>query len=186
MENIKLKIKAFLSLISARWYNLSAELQKPLYGLVLWQIGAIIAALLVTSCGPTKLVPVEAETREKIEIRDSIVYRDTFIYIPQERIVEVVPQLDTLRMDIEQAKAKAYLDTDLMLLRGTLESKRATQKEYIERIEYRERTDTVYIERPQPYEVPKPYIATWCWWSLIINIVGVLMLIFFLYLKLKP
>ena len=186
MKNLILKIRPFLDTFRLKWYNVSAEIQKPLYGLVLWQIGAIIAALLVTGCGTTKLVPVEAETKEKIEIRDSIVYRDTFIYIPQERIVEVVPQLDTLKMEIEQAKTTAYLDTDLMLLRGTLESKKATQKEYIERIEYRERIDTVYVSLPQPYPVEKAVTPKWAWYSLIANIITMLLVAFKIYLKIKP
>ena len=88
-------------------------------------------------------------------------------------------------MEIETAVAKAYLDTDMQLLRGELKSKRATQKEYIERIEIRERTDTVYIERPQPYEVPKPYTPKWAWYSLIANIIIMLLVAFKIYLKLK-
>lgn len=187
MEILNLKIRAILARFRVWWYNLSSKTFEWQIGPILWQMAAIVAGLLVLlgigGCGTTKIIPVENKEITKVEVRDSIVYRDSVIYIPQEKIVEVVPQLDTLKMEIEQAKTTAYLDTDLMLLRGTLESKKATQKEYIERIEYRERTDTVYVERPQPYEVPKPYIETWCWWSLIINIVGGLILCFRLYIK---
>lgn len=190
MEDLKLKIRAFLGPFISQMDKLSSATFKRQISPILSQMrafaGGTLLMLSVIGCGTTKIATVENKEITKVEIRDSIVYRDTTIYIPQERIVEVTPQLDTLRMEIDNAVSTAYLDTTMLMLRGTLESKRATQKEYIERIEYRERTDTVYIERPQPYEVPKPYIATWCWWSLIINIVGVLMLIFFLYLKLKP
>lgn len=190
MEDLKLKIRVFLGPFISQMGKLSSATFKGQISPILSQIrafaGGTLLMLSVIGCGTTKIIPVENKEITKVEIRDSIVYRDTTIYIPKERIVEVTPQLDTLRMEIDNAVSTAYLDTTILMLRGTLESKRATQKEYIERIEYRERTDTVYIERPQPYEVPKPYIATWCWWSLIINIVGVLMLIFFLYLKLKP
>ena len=189
MEILNLKLRAILARFRVWWYNLSSKTFEWQIGAILWQMAAIVAGLLVLlgigGCGTTKIIPVENKEITKIEIRDSIVYRDTTIYIPKERIVEVTPQLDTLRMEIDNAVSTAYLDTTMLMLRGTLESKRATQKEYIERIEIRERTDTVYIERPQPYEVPEPYIPKWCWWSLIINIVGVLLVAFRIYLKLK-
>lgn len=152
----------------------------------LLNITSLVILLTFIGCSTIKYVPIENKEITKVEIRDSIVYRDTTIYIPQERIVEVTPQLDTLRMEIDNAVSTAYLDTTMLMLRGTLESKRATQKEYIERIEYRERTDTVYIERPQPYEVPKPYTPKWAWYSLIANIITVLFIAFKIYLRLKP
>lgn len=190
MKKLKSILRRFKSLITAWWYNLSSWTYNAIVGHFMCEIAAFLAALFILlgigGCGTTKIATVENKEITKVEVRDSIVYRDTTIYIPKERIVEVTPQLDTLRMEIDNAVSTAYLDTSILMLRGTLESKRAIQKEYVERIEYKERTDTVYIELPQPYEVPKPYIATWCWWSLIFNIVGGLMLIFFVYLKLKP
>lgn len=81
--------------------------------------------------------------------------KDSIVYIPQEKIVEVVPHLDTLQMEIETAKAKAYLDTTRMILKGELESKKATQKEIVEVTKIVERVDTVFIEKPVPYEVIK-------------------------------
>lgn len=189
MEKLMLKIRAICGLFFAQMNKVLPKPRKCLKWAKNGQIWAIAGGTLlmlsIGGCGTTKIIPVENKEITKVEVRDSIVYRDTTIYIPQERIVEVVPQLDTLRMEIETAEAKAYLDTDMLMLRGELKSKRATQKEYIERIEIRERTDTVYVERPQPYEVPKPYIPKWCWWSLIINIVGVLLVAFKLYLKFK-
>ena len=190
MEKIKSILRRFKSLLYAWWYKVSSWVINEEIGAFLGNLAALIAASLILfglcSCGTTKIATVENKEITKVEIRDSIVYRDTTIYIPKERIVEVTPQLDTLRMEIDNAVSTAYLDTTMLMLRGTLESKRATQKEYIERIEYRERTDTVYIERPQPYEVPKPYTPKWAWWSLIINIVGVLLVAFKLYLRFKP
>lgn len=180
-------MRANKSIKGSGWTNISSLWRKclkwPKNGQIRAMAGAILLAITIGGCGTAKIIPVENKEITKVEIRDSIVYRDTTIYIPKERIVEVTPQLDTLRMEIDNAVSTAYLDTTMLMLRGELKSKRATQKEYIERIEYRERTDTVYIERPQPYEVPKPYIASWCWWSLIINIVGVLILCFRLYIK---
>ena len=189
MEKLMLKIRAICSLLFARMNKVLPKPRKCLKWAKngqIWVIaGGTLLMLSIGGCGTTKIIPVENKEITKIEVRDSIVYRDTTIYIPQERIVEVVPKLDTLKMEIDNAISTAYLDTTILMLKGELKSKRATQKEYIERIEIRERTDTVYIERPQPYEVPKPYTPKWAWWSLIINIVGVLLVAFKIYLKFK-
>ena len=130
---------------------------------------------------------IPIETIEKIVVRDSLVYRDSIVYIPQEKIVEIVPQLDTLFMEIETAESKAYLDTTNMLLRGELKSKKKEVVKYQTIIEYRDRTDTVYIKEPQPYEVIKKekYIPSIFWWSLILNVVGILVLAFRIYLKFR-
>lgn len=137
-------------------------------------------------CAATQVV-AKKETTEKIVIKDSLVYRDSIIYIPQERIVEIVPQLDTLFMEIETAESKAYLDTSNMLLRGELKSKKRESVKYQTIIEYRDRVDTVYIKEPQPYEVIKKekYIPSLFWWSLIFNIIVILYIGFRIYLKIK-
>ena len=147
----------------------------------------IAAFLVLTGCGTAKYVVPEAIKETKIEIRDSIVYRDSVVYIPQERIVEVVPQLDTLKMEIEVAQAQAYLDTANMILRGELKSKKEKEKIYIERIEYKERTDTVYVERPVPYEVVKkePYIPTFFKFTALFFIGAILLIIIRIVLKFK-
>lgn len=137
-------------------------------------------------CGTTQVL-AEKETIEKIIVKDSLIYRDSIVYIPQERIVEIVPQLDTLFMDIETASSKAYLDTTNMLLRGELKSKKKEVVKYQTIIEYRDRVDTVYIKEPQPYEVIKKerYIPSIFWWSLIGNIIVIFYLGFRIYLKIK-
>ena len=182
MEKLKSILRPFLDNLSSWTYN---AILCPF----MCEIAALLAALFILlgigGCGTAKITTVENKEITKVEIRDSIVYRDTTIYIPKERIVEVIPQLDTLQMEIDNAVSTAYLDTSILMLRGTLESKRAIQKEYVERIEYRDRTDTMYVEKPVPYEVPKPYTPKWAYCSLMLNRVGVLMLIFFVYLKLK-
>jgi hypothetical protein len=146
----------------------------------------VLAILLMVGCGTAQVV-AEKETIEKIIVKDSLIYKDSIVYIPQERIVEIVPQLDTLFMDIETASSKAYLDTTNMLLKGELKSKKKEVVKYQTIIEYRDRIDTVYIKEPQPYEVIKKekYIPSIFWWSLIGNIIVILYLGFRIYLKFK-
>ena len=113
--------------------------------------------------------------------------KDSIVYIPQEKIVEVVPHLDTLQMEIETAKAKAYLDTTRMILKGELESKKATQKEIVEVTKIVERVDTVFIEKPVPYEVIKEvkYIPKVYKYSMRFSIVALLFIIGFIIWKIK-
>ena len=192
MEKLKSILRPFLGTLTAWWYNLSSWTYNAILCPFMCEIAALLAALFILlgigGCGTTKIATVENKEITKVEIRDSIVYRDTTIYIPKERIVEVTPQLDTLRMEIDNAVSTAYLDTSILMLRGTLESKRAIQKEYVERIEYRERTDTVYIEQPQPYEVEKPvkYVPQFykfcLWWF----IGSVILIALWIVMKIKP
>ena len=155
----------------------------------------IIFLFLFPFCACTSLkkgktpVIIEEKIVEKTIIKDSIIVKDSIVYIPQEKIVEVVPHLDTLQMEIETAKAKAYLDTTRMILKGELESKKATQKEVIEVTKIVEKIDTVFIEKPVPYEVikevkyiPKAYKYS-MWFSL--SILAFFLIKIFLTLKRK-
>ena len=162
--------------------NLAVNIAQFIFGLIL----LVMILFSFISCG-TAQVLAEKETIEKIIVKDSLIYKDSIVYIPQERIVEIVPQLDTLFMDIETASSKAYLDTTNMLLRGELKSKKKEVVKYQTIIEYRDRVDTVYIKEPQPYEVIKEvkHIPNLFWYSIIFNIIIILFIIFKLYLKYK-
>lgn len=162
--------------------NIAINIAQFIFGLIL----LVMILFSFISCGTTQVL-AEKETIEKIIVKDSLIYRDSIVYIPQERIVEIVPQLDTLFMDIETASSKAYLDTTNMLLRGELKSKKKEVVKYQTIIEYRDRVDTVYIKEPQPYEVEKIKYKrdTLFWMSLIGNIIVILYLAFRIYLKIK-
>lgn len=161
--------------------NCAVNITQFIFGLIL----LVMILFSFISCSSLKEIPIE--TVEKVVVKDSVVYRDSIVYVPQERIVEIVPQLDTLFMDIETASSKTYLDTANMLLRGELKSKKKEVVKYQTIIEYRDRIDTVYIKEPQPYEVIKKekYIPSIFWWSLIGNIIVILYIVFRLYIKMK-
>lgn len=106
-------------------------------------------------CSTTRYVPVKEVEKEVTNHKDSIRIRDSIVVIPVERIVDIVPQYDTLKLETTQAKAKAYVDTTLHLLRGSIENKDKAKTEVREVIKFVERTDTLYIDKPVPYEVEK-------------------------------
>ena len=106
----------------------------------------IILLLLTVCCGTIKEVPVQTNTT--IEYRDSIVVKDSLIYIPKETIKEVVPMLDTLQMETDMATATAWLDTTTTTLKGTLVNK----KGIVEKVKWREKI--VYRDSIVTQEVP--------------------------------
>lgn len=115
----------------------------------------IIFLLSFVGCSTTRYVPVKGVEKEVTNYKDSIRIRDSIVVIPVERIVDIVPAYDTLKLETTQAKAKAYVDTTLHLLRGSIENKDKAKTEVREVVKFVERTDTLYIEKPVPYEVEK-------------------------------
>ena len=115
----------------------------------------IVFLLTFIGCSTTRYATVSGVEKEVTNYKDSIRIRDSVVVIPIERIVDVVPAYDTLRLETTQARAKAYVDTTLHLLRGSIENKDKAKTEVREVVKFVERTDTLYIEKPIPYEVEK-------------------------------
>lgn len=137
-----------------------------------------ISGLLLFSCGTPKYITV----KEKEYIKDTVLIKaDTVkVEIPKEVVVNVVPQLDTLKMETSVAEAQAYLDTLTQTLKGTLKNKKTELKKEIQTIE-----KTKFVERkvevPVPYEVVKTKVPLWAWIMLSVNVgllVGFLLILF--------
>lgn len=139
---------------------------------------AWISGLLFFSCGTPKYITV----KEKEYIKDTVLIKaDTVkVDIPVEVKVNVVPELDTLKMETSVAEAEAYLDTLTQTLKGTLKNKKTELEKEIQVVE-----KTKYVEHkvevPVPYEVVKTKVPLWAWIMLSINvglIVGFLLILF--------
>lgn len=137
-----------------------------------------ISGLLLVSCGTPKYITV----KEKEYIKDTVVLKaDTVkVDIPVEVKVNVVPELDTLKMETSVAEAEAFLDTLTQTLKGTLKNKKTELQKEIQVVE-----KTKYVEHkvevPVPYEVVKTKVPLWAWIMLSINvglIVGFLLVLF--------
>ena len=139
------------------------------------------------SCSTTRYVPVKETEKEVINYKDSIRIKDSIVIIPVERIVDVVPAYDTLKMETTQARAKAYVDTTLHLLRGSIENKNKAKTEVREAVKFVDRTDTLYIDKPVPYEVEKQvrYVPAIYKLSLIFMIATIILTIIRLILRYK-
>ena len=147
----------------------------------------IIFILSFVGCSTTRYVPVKETEKEVVNFKDSIRIKDSIIVIPVERIVDVVPTYDTLKLETTQAKAKAYVDTTLHLVRGSIENKDKAKTEVREVIRFVERTDTIYVEKPVPYEVEKRvrYVPAIYKLSLIFMIAAIGLTVIRLFLRYK-
>ena len=147
----------------------------------------ILFLLSFIGCSTTRYVPVKGVEKEVINYKDSIQIRDSIVVIPVERIVDVVPTYDTLKLETTQARAKAYVDTTLHLLRGSIENKNKSKTEVREVIRFVERTDTLYIKEPVPYEVEKRvrYVPTFFKFTALFFVGVILLLIIRIVLKYK-
>lgn len=136
---------------------------KPLHFLTV----LILFCLLLSGCGTTKYVPV----KETEYVRDTVILKaDTVkLTIPVEKIVEVVPQFDTLRMETSVAKAEAYADTATGTLKGKIENKPYQQKKEIQHTE-KIRTVEKRVEVPVEVVKWKNRIPHWVWYSLGLNL----------------
>ena len=124
----------------------------------------LIFLLLFTSCSTIKYVPVKGEDIYHTEY----ITKDSIVYTPVEVIKEVVPELDTLYMETSVAKAKAYLDTNLNILKGEMKNKKEII--YKDKIVYR---DSIIIQKqeiPVEVEVVKKVVPGWVYYSLGLNI----------------
>ena len=146
-----------------------------------------VLLLSFMGCSTTRYVPVKEIEKEVTNYKDSVRIRDSIVVIPVERIVDIVPAYDTLKLETTQARAKAYVDTALHLLRGSIENKDKAKTEVREVIRFVERTDTIYIEKPIPYEVEKKvrYVPAIYKLSLIFMIATIFLTVIRLILKYK-
>ena len=115
-----------------------------------------LVILFFSACATTKTVYVPTESVHKIEYRDSVIrIVDTVkIEIPKEKIIEVVPQLDTSVLETKLAISTAYLDTDNKVIHHTLENKPNSLKTAIDTVVVI-KTKTEYLEKPVIVEVEK-------------------------------
>lgn len=151
----------------------------------------IVAVLFCVGCASVKEIPINTTQTDSVRIEKVVEYRDTTIYVdvPREVIREVVPELDTLYMENTVATSRSYLDTTTRTLKGELKSKPTKLPQPVklpETTEKEEKIKEVIKEVPVRVEVEKKHIPNWCWYSLICNIVVVLLIGFKLYLKFKP
>lgn len=134
--------------------------------------------LFLTSCTKTVYVPVKGEDIIKTEYKEIV--KDTIIYIPIEKDNKE-NTLDTTR-DTVSVLMNRYSTSKAEVIRGHLKHTLRTKSNdsIPTKIIYKDilKIDSVYIEKPVIQEVEKPIRDNIFWYSIIGNIVFILLLAF--------
>ena len=122
--------------------------------------------VLTNSCGNLKHVPIKNNTnivmKDTIIIKDSTRVIDSIIYvqIPREKVMDVISQIDTSKLETSVAKSIAYVDTNSLMIIHSLENKDTVIKE---RIVYQDRfiekEKIVYRDTIETREIPVEVIV---------------------------
>ena len=130
----------------------------------------LILGILFVGCKPKQVI-VEKE-KVVYQTKDSIVQRDSLVYVPVESQKDYTGLLDTLFLSTSIAKSWSVVDTNQMLLVGEIKNIKALQIKYVEVDKWHTKDSLVYVEKPIPYEVEvvKTKTPTWAWWTLFICI----------------
>lgn len=120
-------------------------------------LAILIMLLLLCSCGVSKPPVMIGKDSTVIHhvYKDTTIIKDSTVVIPVERVIDIAP--DTLYMETSLARARAWADTSLHLLKGELINKKDFQTKVIWKERIVLKIDTLYKDKevPAPYEVLK-------------------------------
>lgn len=138
---------------------------------------------LVLGCGSIKEIPVI--NTEKIVYRDSTIYiRDSvFIEVPKEVIKEIVPEDTTSILRTSVALSEAKIEKGMLHHRLEQKGQVKAQIDTVVTVQYVDRI--IEKEVPIEVEVIKYKRDTIFWFSIIFNVIVLLLTAFKIYLKLK-
>lgn len=144
---------------------------------------AALFLIFLVGCKPKQVI-VEKEKLVYVT-KDSIVHRDSTVYIPVEAYKDYSSLLDTLFLSTSMAKAWSTVDTNKMLLVGEIRNIKALEVKYIEVDKWHTNDSLVYKEKPVPYEVQvvKTKIPWWSWICLTWTILCLVYVGFKIYIK---
>lgn len=126
--------------------------------------------LVMNGCSPLRKTIIEYKT-EYVK-KDSLNIRDSVIVVPVEKIVDIAP--DTLTMETSLAKATAYYDSTINMLRGSIENKQQIiyKYKYIDR--WHTKDSLVLKEVPVEVEKPVKYIPKYIKGLAMVGIISIL------------
>ena len=137
---------------------------------------------LVIGCSTTKQIPVQ--TVEKVVVKDSVVFiRDSvLVEVPVEKIVQVLPADTTSQIATSLAFSEAKITSGILThsleqkgqIRARIDTFYVTQIKEVEK----------YVDVPIEVEVVKYKRDTIFWFSIIFNVIVLLLAGFKIYLKL--
>ena len=151
---------------------------------LIWAVFVAMAAIILiflVGCKPKQVI-VEKEKLVYVT-KDSIVHRDSTIYVPVEVYKDYA--LDTLVLRTSLAESKSWLDTSSAYIVGEIRNLKALEVKYIEVDKWHTKDSLVYKEKPVPYPVveEKRYIPTFAWICIVWAAISIVLLGLWLYFK---
>ena len=147
-------------------------------------ISIISTLIFLGSCSALKNLPRE-EIRYVTKDSTVTVFKDSILFIPVERVVDIVQPYDTLKLETSLASSTAYVDTATHTLKGTLENKKWVEKRHKLEYRYIEKRDTTYIKVPVEVVKEKKYIPKFFWGTFVFTVLCALLFAAKIYIKIK-
>lgn len=146
----------------------------------------ILSIFLLWGC--TKQVYIPTDTKHIIEYRDSTIYLEKVVEVPVpvEKVVEVMPKFDTLKIETSVAEAECWADTTANVLRGRMKNKAVNLKAKVDTCFIIEYVDK-YIEKEviNEVEVPVKYVPKIYHISMYFSIAVIAFIIAYIIYKIK-
>ena len=146
----------------------------------------LLLPLFFIGCATVKQVPVQSIERDSVVIKEII--RDTVIVtelVPQ--VVDRVIEIPVILQDTLSEISTSYAVSTAGIIDSKLHHTIKNKENIPIKIEYKDKeiikTEYKEVEVPVEVIVEKKHIPSWCWWSLIGNIVMVLLIGFRIYMK---
>lgn len=152
-------------------------------------IAGLFCALFIIFSGCRVKQPTVIQKEEIVWIhKDSIVTKDSTVYIPVEVYRDYSNMLDTLVLSTSMAESKSWLDTNNKMLAGEIKNLKSVEYKYIEVDRIVTNDSIVEREIPVPYPVveEKKVIPTFaiiciCW--TVISFVTLLGLVYLKFIR---
>ena len=167
-------------------------LKKMIKNLSLLVIVGLLNGCGVATHAPTNNTNVVA--KDSIFVKDTTIIRDTIIKteIPREKVMDIISQMDTSRLETSVAKSTAFVDTTSLMIKHTLENKDVElEKEFVYVDRVVTKVEVVYRDSVSVKEVPvevtvekKVYPKTY-WWLLGFFVITVGIFIVRIYFRFK-
>lgn len=147
---------------------------------------SILVSLLFVGCAAQKViqVPIENNQHQTTEIREVIKDSIVYVEVEKEKIVNVMPADTTSTLQTKYAKSEAKLENGK--LKHSLENRRDSIPV---KVVYKDviKIDSVYVKREVPVEVivEVPIRDNLFWYSIILNVFFVVIVIVKIVLKIR-
>lgn len=144
----------------------------------------LVWMIFLNSC-KTEQIPVEIKYETRYT--DSVRLKDSIVYIPTEKIVDIVPWYDTLVLESSAAISYSWIDTNYRSIQGRLINKQGklVEVKYVDRWKAR---DSI-VERDKPIYITETvevmHIPKWAWITLVWSLITAALLICVIYFKIK-